>query len=59
MELTVIIRGTADADGWTAWAERDAYDPLRTAARPKSCTAQVLTWSPPSGMLRAFRIAAT
>jgi hypothetical protein len=35
MELTVAIRGTADADGWTAWAERDAYDPLRTKAAPK------------------------
>jgi hypothetical protein len=30
MELTVAIRGTADADGWTAWAERDAYDPSPT-----------------------------
>jgi hypothetical protein len=34
-------------------------DPQRTAARPKSCTAQVLTWSALSGMLRAFRVAAT
>jgi hypothetical protein len=29
MELTVAIGGNADADGWTAWAERDADDPLR------------------------------
>jgi putative tryptophan/tyrosine transport system substrate-binding protein len=31
-------------------------DPLRKLARPKSCTAQVLTWSALSGMLRAFRM---
>jgi ABC transporter substrate binding protein len=35
------------------------FDPQRTKARPKSCAAQVLTWSPPSGMLWAFRMAAT
>ena len=33
--------------------------PQRTAARPKSCTAQVLTLSPTSGMLRASRMVVT
>src|SRR5262249_49321469 len=40
-------------------AVKAGYDPQRTKARPKSRAAQVLTWSPPSGMLWAFRMAAT
>jgi hypothetical protein len=43
MELTVAIRGTADADRWTAWAERDAYlrrDPL---AERKATLASLLS----------------
>jgi hypothetical protein len=39
MELTVAIRGTADADGWTAWAERDAYDPEPTLPHRSNCSA--------------------
>ena len=42
-----------------SFVKQGVNDPQRTAARPKSCTAQVLTWSALSGMLRAFRVAAT
>ena len=40
MELSVAIGGTTDADGWTAWAERGANDPLRKSGGPKCCDAQ-------------------
>ena len=35
------------------------FDPQRTEARTKSCAAQVLTWLPPSAMLRASRMVVT
>jgi hypothetical protein len=53
------IGGTTDIDRPPAPIASEAYDPQRTAALPKSCTAQVLTWSALSSMLRAFRVAAT
>jgi putative tryptophan/tyrosine transport system substrate-binding protein len=46
-------------DGLVASGVSVENDPQRTATQPKSRTAQVLTWSPLSGMLRAFRTAAT
>src|SRR5262249_41059298 len=36
---------------WSRHRRSAAHDPQRPKTRPKSCAAQVLTWSPPSGIL--------